>query len=98
MKVYRSSWRPCRLVVNFNHKQWRQDLAAFVVKKLNWFDARVTKVKTINGTDIFKDSIKEFEIYTAKGDSFKVQYTDKSTIISSSSNILLNEYLLARGE
>ena len=54
------------MVVNFNQKQWRQDIASFIVNKLNWYDARVSRSKKIddsNGTKEFEI----FELYSEKG-------------------------------
>lgn len=94
MKTYRNNWEPCKLVVNFNQKQWRQDLASFVVSRLNWFNARVTRSKIIEETNL--KSIKEFEIYNHEGRTFKVKYADMNKIISSSNDDIINDYLNKR--
>ncbi len=95
MKTYRNNWEPCKLVVNFNQKQWRQDLASFVVNKLNWFDARVTRSKIVDSAS-FKD-VKEFEIYTSRGDRFNVKYINKNDIITTSNDNLVKDYLATKG-
>ena len=97
MKTYRNNWEPCKLVVNFNQKQWRQDFASFIVNKLNWFDARVTRSKLIEDKSVYKEAIREFEIYTAGGETFKVQYTNKNEIISSSNDLMVKDYLAKKG-
>ena len=45
MKKYR--WYAQSLKVNFNYKEWRQDLAAFVRRKLFWDFAMVSKSRAV---------------------------------------------------
>ena len=42
-RTYKNNWVAKKMVVNFNQKQWRQDLASFIVNKLNWYDVRVVQ-------------------------------------------------------
>ena len=96
MKIYKNNWEPCKMVVNFNQKQWRQDIASFIVNKLNWYDARVSRSKKIddsNGTKEFEI----FELYSEKGQSFIIRYVNKNKIIFSTNNELVNSYLLSKG-
>lgn len=93
MKTYRTNWEPCKMMVNFNQKQWRQDIASFIVNKLNWNNSRVSRSKQV-------DDYKEFEIFelfSKEEDSFKIKYTNKNDIISSSNTEIVNEYLSLKG-
>lgn len=96
MKVYQNNWEPCELIVNFNQKQWRQDLASYIVTKLNWFDARVSKSKVIEKSELYNNAVKEFEIYTRNGNSFKIKYSSKNKIIDCSNFEIVKNYLSLR--
>ena len=93
MKTYRNNWESCKLIVNFNQLQWRQDLASFIASKLNWLETRVTRSKAIQSDAM----IKEFEIFTIKGDKFNIKYSNKNDIVSTSNDNLVEEYLEKRG-
>ena len=96
MKVYKSNWKPCKMVVNFNQKQWRQDIASFIVNKLNWYDARVSRAKKTDDSNEIKE-FEIFEVYSEIGHSFKIRFANKNKIISSTNNELVNSYLLSKG-
>lgn len=95
-KNYTKSWKAKKIIVNFNQYQWRQDLASYIMQKLNWFDVRVSRARTIEkGTD-FSNAIKEFEIYGLNIDSCIIKYQNKNVIIETTHPEILSEYLLER--
>ena len=96
-RTYKNNWYPKKMVVNFNQKQWRQDLASFIVNKLNWYDVRVSRSRTIEKSSKYNEGIKEFEIYDSYNNYFKVTYSNQNTIISTSHPEILNEYLINKG-
>ncbi len=61
MKKYR--WYAQSLNVNFNYKEWRQDLAAFVRRKLFWDFAMVSKSRVVDlKSGFYSKGNKWFEI------------------------------------
>lgn len=97
MKKYNRSWNAEEMQINFNQKQWRQDFAAFVSKKLYWFPTRVTRSKTIEKKTAYNDVVKEFYAYNGYGGEVIVRYTNKNDIIYTSNEDLLNEYFKIKG-
>lgn len=97
MRKYNGSWNAEEMKINFNQKQWRQDLAAFIGKKRFWFYARVTRSNTIEKKTNYNDAIKEFRIYDTKGSEEVVRYTNKNEIIYATNEQLLAEYYSLKG-
>lgn len=97
MKKYNSSWNAEEMKINFNQKQWRQDLAAFISKKLFWFTTRVTRSKTIERKTNYNEAIKEFNIFDCHGSEVIVRYSNKNEIIFTSHEKLLKEYYALKG-
>ncbi len=95
-KHYNSTWFAEKLKVNFNLKQWRQDLAFFIREKKFWdYDTRVTRARAISN---YKNDrgIKSFEVYNTYGGSVKVTYQDNNKIINSTDEELIKKYLEER--
>ena len=83
MRNFNNSWEAKSLIINFNQKQWRQDLAAFIRESLGWSNTKVGRSKYLNDT-----KTKKFEIYNDMGNKFWINYNGKNEIIDSSNNIL----------
>lgn len=96
-RIYKNNWSPQKLVVNFNQKQWRQDLASFIVNKLNWFDVRVSRSKMVEKSTKLNDGVREFEIYDNQNNILKVKYSNKNEIIETSHSDILDEYMSMKG-
>lgn len=93
MKNYRNNWDAEKMIVNFNQKQWRQDLASFIASKLNWIDTRVSRSK-------FQDEstkIKIFEIFDGLNNKCVIKFTNKNEILLSSYPAITEEYLSKKG-
>lgn len=97
MRKYSGSWNAEEMKINFNQKQWRQDLAAFISKKRFWFQTRVSRSKTIEKKTNYNDAIKEFCIYSAHGGEEIIRYTNKNEIIYTTNEQLLSEYYNIKG-
>lgn len=95
LKKYNSNWNAKKLTVNFNQKQWRQDLAAFIREKKYWHQARVTRSRAANNNPFNKGS-KIFEIYNGAGGSFYIQYKNNCEIESATDLSLVEEYMKVR--
>ncbi len=91
-RVYKNNWNAKKIVVNFNQKQWRQDLAAFVQSQLNWNNVRVTRSKIVNKDKFETNPKKQFEIYCLNN-SCVVEYKNENEIISATYSELINDYL-----
>ena len=89
-RCYQNSWEAKKNIVNFNQKQWRQDLAYFVSLKKQWNDVHVSRTKLV-------DNGKKFEIFDYHNNSITIIYQDKNKIKSDSSYDLIREYLSAKG-
>lgn len=87
MKKYSSTWSAKKLTVNFNHKQWRQDIADYIKEKKSWSSAFVTRSK------IDDDKTKFFEIFNETGQNFIIKYSKECDVEYSDDDILVNEYL-----
>jgi len=97
MKKYNSSWSAEEMKINFNQKQWRQDFAAFISKKLYWLSTRVSRSKIIEKKTTYNEAIKEFYAYNDCGDAVIVKYTNKNEIVCTSDEDLLAEYFKLKG-
>ncbi len=101
MKKYNTSWYAKPLMINFNYKQWRQDLAAFIKKKEFWDYALVTKARTVDKKmgDYPKGS-KWFEIFDGHGRNLIFIFNNKQEILNvepSNYNLeILQEYFNLR--
>ena len=96
MKKYNSSWDAEELQVNFNQKQWRQDLASYVSKNKFWFPVRVTRAKVLEEKTEHSSSVKEFSIYDCHGNSMIIRFMNKNDIIYTDYEELLAGYLKTR--
>lgn len=94
MRTLSSNWKAEALLINFNQKQWRQDIAYFIGKCKNWYNPRVTYAKTLKDHNAKK--VKEFNIFNEQGEKFFVQFSNKNNIIDCSDDILVKEYLKGR--
>ena len=97
MKKYNSSWDAEKLEINFNQKQWRQDLAAFVRNKKYWFSARVSRSRTVEAKTTYNSSVKEFEVFDGYGGHIVVRYTNKNEVIYTSNEEIITMYFQERG-
>lgn len=94
MKRFNSSWEAKTLKVNFNQKQWRQDIAAWIRDCNLWPSARVTRSKIVSEE---KDKvIKEFKIFNENDSYFYVKYSEENHILESSNSVLTEEYMMSR--
>lgn len=96
-RIYKNNWSPQKLVVNFNQKQWRQDLASFIVSKLNWTGVRVGRSKSVEKSTKLNDGVREFEIYDEYNNVCNVKYSNKNEIIETSHFDILDEYMSMKG-
>lgn len=92
MRTYKKNWSAKQLVVNFNQKQWRQDLASYIANKLNWIDVRVTRSKYVE-----EDNTKEFEIFDFSDRKITIKYVNKNEIVNTSNPELVKEYMTMKG-
>lgn len=92
MKKYNNTWNAKKLTINFNHKQWRQDLAFFILQKKFWNRATVTRAKTVIDNSNKKGS-KVFEIFDGFGNCIKIQYKNQCEIEYSSDVDLIKQYI-----
>lgn len=88
MKKYNHYWDAQKLIVNFNQKIWRQDLADFIKKKKYWGPTRVSKVKLVD----VERNIKMFQIYDNWNNCVEIKFTNRNDIVFSSTD-LTNDYL-----
>lgn len=86
-----SSWPAKQMKINFNQKQWRQDLASFVHDKLFWPATRVTKARIISGRRT-ADEVREFQIYNSNGIDVTVRYKHQNKILYSSDQEIIKKY------
>lgn len=87
-KKYNRSWVAKKIVIDFNQKQWRQDLGAFISLKKYWYFAKVTRSRIVDRLS----NVKSFEIYNQHGDSFCITYRDKNKVIDCSDKELVQKY------
>lgn len=88
-RKYNRSWIAKKNIIDFNQKQWRQDIGYFISENKYWHFAMVTRTRTIDK----KKKIKEFEIYTKGGVNFKITYQGQNKIVNSTDLNLVNNYL-----
>lgn len=93
MKKYNSNWLAKEMEVDFNQKQYRQDLAAYVSKSKFWYPTRVTRSRTVQQGNNSSECIKEFLIYNGVGGEIVIRYTNKNEIIYTTNEKILEEYL-----
>lgn len=91
-RKYYSNHETKKLEINFNQKIWRQDLAEFIKKKLNWdyLSTRVSRSKVIS-----KD-VKQFSIYDGYGRQVDVRFQDGNYIVYADKKDLIDEYMKLR--
>lgn len=87
-RKYNRSWIAKKNVVDFNKKQWRQDIAAFISEKKFWHFAMVTRTRVIDKTK----KTKQFEIYNRHGINFYITYQNQNKVIDCSDNDLVQKY------
>lgn len=85
---YNSSWSAKRITVNFNEKQWRQDLASFIQKNLQWAGVKVSRAS--------KGDIKSFRIFSSIGGEVKVSFKNENEIIECSNKEIIKKYFSER--
>lgn len=97
-RAYYQSHQAKRLEINFNQKQWRQDFADFVKRKLSWTgETVVTRSKALTkGINIYYKGIKSFEISNVNGGSVYVEYQDGNVVTNTTARDLIDEYLEMR--
>lgn len=95
-KKYNNNWNAKKLIVSFNQKQWRQDLAAYIREKLFWPEARVTRSRNISNKKADK-GIKQFEIFNNTGYSISIKYKNDNEIIECSKYEVVRDYLEEKG-
>ena len=94
-KKYSSNWDAQKLTINFNQKQWRQDLAAFIKEKKFWNVTRVTRARVVSDVSS-EQGIKYFEVYNLCGSSIRVVYANENEIVSSDEQELVKKYIEER--
>lgn len=94
-KKYNYSWNAKKISINFNEKQWRQDLAFFIKEKQFWDITKVTRSKAINSNPLDR-GIKSFEVYDQCGHSIKVIYKNEREIVSATDLDLIQKYFIER--
>lgn len=97
MRKYSGSWDAEEMTINFNQKQYRQDLAAFISKKRFWFHTRVSRSRTVEKKTNYNDAVKEFSIYNAHGGEEIVRYMNRNEIVYTTNEQLLSEYYTLKG-
>lgn len=101
MKKMKNSWYAQPLTINFNYKQWRQDLAAFIKRKQFWDYAIVSKARSINkNKEHYSKGTKWFEIFDGRGRYVKITFNNKKEIIdiqpSNFDKKIIEDYFRAR--
>lgn len=97
MKIYNSSWNAKKLEIDFNQKQWRQDLAAFISQKEYWYRTKVSRSKTVEKKTKYNSSIREFKVFDGCGGNVQIRYTNKNEIIYTTNDELVALYFQERG-
>lgn len=99
-RSYYSTWQVKSLAVNFNLKQWRQDIGEFIRSKKFWDGTtRVTRARTIpNNSDIVAKGVKQFKVYNAYGGEVIIQFQNNSELLYTNEIDLVNDYLKKRGK
>lgn len=90
-----NNWPAKKMNINFNQKQWRQDLAMFVHDNLFWPATRVTKSRIISGRRT-SNEIREFQVYNSNGISVTVRYKQQDKILYSSDKEIIKKYFESR--
>ncbi len=87
-RKYNRSWIAKKNIIDFNQKQWRQDIGYFISQRKFWHFAMVTRTKVIDK----KNKVKKFEIYSKNGESFSIKFQGQNKIINSTDLNLVNNY------
>lgn len=97
-KKYNNNWGARKLIVNFNQKQWRQDLAAYINEHLYWNGkVRVTRSRvTKRNSSIYLKGRKQFYVYNNIGDEVIVTYDNENKVIDTTHRELIENYLKGR--
>lgn len=97
---YNFNWATKPLTLNFNLKQWRQDIGDFIRRKKFWDGTtRITRSKVIQSdVNSISKGIKQFKIYNAYGGEVIIQYQNYNEILYTNELELVNEYLKFRGK
>lgn len=90
-----NNWPAKQMKINFNQKQWRQDLASFIHDKFFWPATRVTKSRVISGRRT-ADEVKEFQIYNSNGIDITIRYKHQNKILYSSDKEITKKYFESR--
>lgn len=90
-----NNWPAKQIKINFNQKQWRQDLASFIHDKLFWPATRVTKSKIISGRRT-SNEIREFQVYNSNGIDVTIRYKLQNQILYSSDQEIIKKYFESR--
>ncbi len=99
MKKYNHNWETKPLTLNFNLKQWRQDLGYFIRAKKFWDGTtRITRSKAVgSSSNRFEKGVKQFEIYNAFGGNVIVKYQNCNEILYTNEPELVKNYKEFRG-
>ncbi len=97
----KNNWYSKSLKINFNYKEWRQDLAEFIKKKQFWDYAIVTKAKSLSSKKMYGNKgHKYFEIYDGKSRYVKILYKNLNEVIAieptNFDKELVDEYFIKR--
>lgn len=97
-KIYNNCWNAKPLTINFNQKQWRQDIAAFCKERLSWVGGvKVTRSKTITkGVNIYSKGVRQFDVFNDYGDTISIQYQNNNEIVSTTNEELVKMYIEER--
>ena len=98
-KVYNSAWSVKPLAVNFNRKEWRQDLGAYVRRKLFWDGTtRVSRSRRkTKDSNLVTKGIKTFEIYNNYGGCVRVDYQNNNEVLYTTHEEIIEKYFEERG-
>ena len=98
-KTYNTNWLAKPLSINFNQKQWRQDLAAYVREHLFWGITKVSRAKCFNGPDLYSKikGAKTFYIYNDVGGQVIVHFEEDNKILDTTHEDLIKKYFEERG-
>lgn len=85
-----SSWYAKKMTINFNQKQWRQDLAEYLRRRLFWDGTtRVTRTKKTA-------TYKQFEVYDQFGGEVVIRYQHDNQVVHTTHQTLIDDYFKER--
>lgn len=98
MRRYNNNWGAKKLTINFNQKQWRQDLAAYINEHLYWNGkVRVTRSRALEkNSNIYVKGRKQFSIYNNVGCEVRVTYDNENQIIKTTHQEIISNYFKER--